>query len=549
MKQRTTQVVAALVLLAVGLACQDRATTEPGIKALTPVLRSVTALPAASATLGAVPGQQVALPNYVDPILASVTISGLTYMTSHDSSYYVTYAGPVDGAGIHNSTGNAQCSMSAQISYPLPGRVGLGGSGAGVCTNPPQSRDSWTGIMILQGAGSALRGGGVLEPEYQCGAAPCHTYSGEQTFIVQPLGVEINTLTPGSQVVGPKTIMVPQPGIWTLFIASATPDTISGFQVPVKATSWQWIPDVAPGTSTVPCTNLNLCSAYINEPGRMVLTAQVNGVEQVDIVTVVRGRVKIVPDQPTMKGTIILDGPLYFYRHEISKQFISVSVVDANGAVIPFSSVDLTQTPTENTAGHLHIGNKPVGLLDSVTSKTVNTGLTGIRKVEFQAPEVSGPVTITGESSGAATDSASIDIGIFGLQLLSAGPGYALEGDNGWHPDNHWVTGDHKAKLQMLAALYSIRWPAGLRYNDSSLPRGGLFDWDVEHTPWTTPHGGHREGQNTDLKIIADAAIGYHALTPGQKAVVRVIWIDSLKQAIGIEGNHYHLRPRRADEK
>jgi hypothetical protein len=530
MKERSTRLLAALALLVVGLACHDVSDpTDPGIRRVTPVLRPLQALPEASVSLPAVSDAQVPLPTYTDPILAEVTISGLTSMTSHDSSYYVHYAGPIDGAGIHNSSGNAQCSMSAQISYPIPGRVGLGGSGAGVCTNPPQQRPTWTGTMILQGAGVALRGPGVLEPTYQCGASECHTYSGQQTVVVRPLAVAINTLTPGSQSAGPKTIMVPQPGIWTLFRASSTPDTINGYEVPVKAISWNWVPDSAPARSTVPCTNAQkLCSAYIIETGRMELTAQVNGVEQVDIVTVVSDQVVLQPAKMQMPPSIRTPA-----RNAPSKQAITVSVVSATGEIRRNRDVLLGLASTDNTAGHMHgADGKPAGDLDSLQ---VNTGSSGVTTVTFTAPDPSGPVDVLASSTGASSAKVTIDVGILGLVALGTGTNYDLTGDKPKHPSNHWATSSHIASLMNLANRYYAQFGSKLTFNDTSLPLGGLYD--VGGAPWATPHKGHREGLQTDVRT--------NGLTGPQMVFLRRNWRSITGIAVYDETAtsepHYHL--------
>jgi hypothetical protein len=484
------------------------------------------------------PANTVILPTFTYPVIVELRLEGTIYTTSRPDTYLHAYTGALDGSGIFTYSVFYQCGANVTFRFSVSGTRMIG-----PCLYDPIPKASWADTALVEGTASLTRNYGIPQFTEDCQYNPCHSYFGTQTAYVTPLPAALQLAPSATQVDSGQTVV---------FTASASPSSIKGLQVPVKVLSWRWIASDGGTGQTIACSiPSNPCSAIIRESGAMELTALANGAEQVVSASVMLNgsQVKIVPDQPTMKGTIILDPPEYFYRHEISKQLMSVSVVDANGAPIRNKSVDLSQTATENTAGHRHIGNKPVGELNGATSTTVNTGDAGVIRVEFRAPEVSGPITITGKSSGATTGTASIDIGIPGLEQLFAGPGYALYGDNGWHPDNHWATGDHIAKLQTLAALYSARWPAGLRYNDSSLPRGGLFDWDVAKSPWSPPHGGHREGMNTDLKIAADATIGYKALTGGQKAVVRAIWIDSLKQAIGIEGDHYHLRPRRADEK
>ena len=67
-------------------------------------------------------------------------------------------------------------------------------------------------------------------------------------------------------------------------------------------------------------------------------------------------------------------------------------------------------------------------------------------------------------------------------------------------PDNnHWVNEVVGALLVSLAVIYSEQFPSSptIRYNDISLPNGGLFDINGR---WVTDHQLHRIGQNVDVR-------------------------------------------------
>jgi hypothetical protein len=350
---------------------------------------------------------------------------------------------------------------------------------------------------------------------------------------VTPLSATLQLAGSATQVDSGQTVV---------FTGSVTPSFIKGIQVPLKILTWRWLPSAGGTALTMPCTNpVNPCSAIIREAGAMELTALANGAEQVDTAPVAlkSAHVKLTPDQPSMMFTAVLDLP-YIPRHDTSVQMIAVSVIGGDGAPIPNKDVSLVSVATENRAGHHHVGSppKPPGIITA----QVNTGSSGTIKVKYTAPEVSGPVTITGTSAGATPDSTSIDIGLFTLQAYGPGTGYTLIGGDthgGVHFENHYATQKHLSDLQALAARYYTKFQSGLQYNDSSLPWGGLFDYDWENTPWQTPHGGHRDGVNTDLRIFAGG--GLPALTGPQLREIRRIW-QRLNGVVHVEGDHWHLK-------
>ena len=138
--------------------------------------------------------------------------------------------------------------------------------------------------------------------------------------------------------------------------------------------------------------------------------------------------------------------------------------------------------------------------------------------------------------------------------LLSAGPGYDLIGGDthgGKHNDNHYALPQHIDKLKALAVLWQAKYGETLEYNDASLVWGGLFDYDWDGLannennyaprPWTPPHGGHREGKHTDLRILGNPTKGYPAMSKRKLNQLIRFWEGNLGGEVHIEGDHRHL--------
>jgi hypothetical protein len=96
-------------------------------------------------------------------------------------------------------------------------------------------------------------------------------------------------------------------------------------------------------------------------------------------------------------------------------------------------------------------------------------------------------------------------VGITGLEDLGTGAGYVLTGDKPQHPSNHWGVAAFAMALRRVASEYANEHPDHpLRYNDMSLPMGGLFDIATRSQSgydWTPPHKTHRLGTNLDMGI------------------------------------------------
>lgn len=496
-----------------------------------------------------------ALPTYNEPVIVLVSVFGrIDVIPLHPSK------GPslVDASGYWREESVIGCYVNVQVKYGST----VWPSG---CAAPQQQVRSDT--ILVQGSGTVKRGGAIGQWDSECDNDQCWAYGlhdGVQTLSITPLAATIDLTTPGTSQPSPGYIDRPPPATWAVFRIAASPTTLKSITVPIRVLSWQWIAATGGAGQTVLTGGATAIqrSAYITENGRMIVSAVVNGLEQVDTVRVGippdttppppdTGTVTIVPAALSVYPTIILHPP-YRERYDTSRVDVIVSVRRADGTAIPNRDVTLSLTPTEGSAGHLHLGPpaKPAGLLEQLGEQAatiqINTGNSGIDTVKFRAPAPSGPVTINGVSGGSAPGSATIDVKVPDLASYSAGVGFTLIGGDthgGKHSDNHYATQSHISNLQRLAEAHFAKFGKVLQYNDASLKWGGLFDYNWEVTPWSTPHGGHREGLHTDLRTIADPQNGLDALSDRRKKFVRDFWSGSVGGKVREEGSppHYHL--------
>jgi Penicillin-insensitive murein endopeptidase len=152
---------------------------------------------------------------------------------------------------------------------------------------------------------------------------------------------------------------------------------------------------------------------------------------------------------------------------------------------------NLTLSRIEGSGGHNHSGG-PVGTLDRAS---VVVGL-GEEVVNFEAPLVSGMISITGSWSTGYSETDFFDVGIDGLVSMPRSKGIVLIGATKSHPDNHYGVPALIEKLQILGLGYFEKFSKNLFVNDMSLVRGGIFDIK---TNWTKPHATHNTGKHVDL--------------------------------------------------
>jgi len=478
------------------------------------------------------PGITLQLPTYQDSVIVEFRLEGtINVIAAHPAKSSTV----IDGSGFWSDSFGA-CYVKVEFRYTL------GMSLPTPCKRIPLI-DPHVDTILVHGQGTVRRYPKIATWSYECSYLTCYKYAGAQNYSITPLSATINTLTTGATVVGPKTILIPNKAI--VFQASSLPLKIRGITVPVSPRSWKWVP--AHGgqpQSTLSCSPAKIqCTATIYERGLMLLTAVVNGVEQVDTIKVVGSEVKIVPDQPQMKfwkrwikvktGEVMCNKP--------TSQRITVSVVGTDDQLLTNQVVTLSLAAQEGTAGHVHISGKPPGTLDATS---VNTGNSGVAYTTYRAPKVSGPVTIKGITSSYVRGSVDIEIGVFNLEELKPGPNYELYGARaGEHVENHYMTADHKDQLVKFAAWFASWWrPA--RFNDTSLPRGGFYDIKLN---WDQPHATHSEGIATDFGVkYAPGDSLYPSGVIRAAGLTWQAWFGNIGWEDKTAQPHLHLGPKNA---
>lgn len=479
----------------------------------------------------ATPAFSTPLPTYADSVIVEFTVDGYVMVREGKYAEPDKFRGPLDGQGYSRQN---ECRVQVRFTYTV------GGWGPGVCGGA--FKGLWIDTALVKGTGTLTRGGPIYQQPYECPddnipprGTLCWKYSGDETWAIKPLLAPINLTTPGTIEAAPGVIEKPQPGTWTLFKIAAKPDSLKRIRVPIRVISWRWEAAGGGAGQTILTGGATAIqrSVYIQEEGRMIVDAFVNGVEQIDTTSVVVPVVKIVPQSDSMRPSIRTPS-----RAELSSQTVAVSVSGFNGVPLLNKPVALTALATEGTAGHSHTGSKPAGdfLPEGGSTRQVNTGASGIYTATYLAPDPSGPVTIRGTSPGATTTNKTIVVRIPGLVQYLPAAHYDTTGGTQTHPYtvNHYADPSHLAKLGVIADRFYAKFGLRIKFNDSSLPLGGLFD--VGAGAWLTPHKGHREGRNTDVKT--------QGLSNGMITFIDTQWRNCCGQPIDETNTsqpHYHL--------
>lgn len=222
-----------------------------------------------------------------------------------------------------------------------------------------------------------------------------------------------------------------------------------------------------------------------------------------------------------------------------------VRVADAQtGAPKSGAQVKIVVDVNANSGGHAHHDtNRPKGALGSVGGNacgsapqpasciTLTTDPNGEAHFTFTAPQASGIHTITAtciSPTCSAPATGNIDVKVAGLVPLSSTSSiYQLVGVTNTHALNQYLTPEAVDVARRLAILYQEEFPSSplLRYNDASLPYGGVFDIctskettagcrldcqlqaDGTYTcSWNKPHKEHRRGTVLDIRANNDTA-------------------------------------------
>lgn len=193
-------------------------------------------------------------------------------------------------------------------------------------------------------------------------------------------------------------------------------------------------------------------------------------------------------------------------------------VKDQNGVVQAGKQVTITAGVQAGTGGHLHFDNRPkgqfacssvIGAGSASATCTLTTDNNGQAPFIFIPTAVSGAHTITATCSDCSnTATTPVNVMVDHLIPIPGSSRYALSDSKGVigaipgkHTDNHYLTSTAITKLKGLADIYTTVNPGAKLYlNDASLVWGGLFDVDVDTTPWVSPHSLHDTGVSLDIR-------------------------------------------------
>ena len=201
------------------------------------------------------------------------------------------------------------------------------------------------------------------------------------------------------------------------------------------------------------------------------------------------------------------------------------------------------------------------------------TGEDGKCTVRYLPPRVAADVhvevSMMEKSSNVAT--AAISVGVELGSFPASGLGYVFKPADSCHTDNKGAVAELRSVAGRIAEIYAgrimglpdeerARYAPTLRFTDASLPRGGLYDIAQERDgtpripPWAAPHTYHRYGYDLDIAVMGaagDDLLPVHEDTL-RKAMQVALNEPSLPGVFPIyggllfEGNHYHMRARRA---
>ena len=233
-------------------------------------------------------------------------------------------------------------------------------------------------------------------------------------------------------------------------------------------------------------------------------------------------------------------------------------VRDEFGVIQKGISIELEVSVKSNSGGHQHDDvarhTDHAGVLSGTpVSQNTVSGITGDEAnpygFTFTAPAPAGDHKIRASCTSVnCTQIGRRDLwaGVEGLETLSSGSAnYTLIGSTSTHPNNHYVTKTNKYKAVILASLYKSEFPSNpvLHYNDGSLERGGVFDFNSAKT-WAPPHKTHREGN--DLDVRANPEVNPQTAIPKENFfefvdLVAVVGASASIHNADTNNQHFHI--------
>ncbi len=185
---------------------------------------------------------------------------------------------------------------------------------------------------------------------------------------------------------------------------------------------------------------------------------------------------------------------------------LTLSVKDQHGKGIADYPFFLQTMVRNNSGGHDHTADRPIGKLvranegtqDTADSFRGKTDTTGTFKFTYLCSGFGGYDSIYAEGlTKKDTATLTVLVRMAKFDSLESGQHYDLIGRTTTHVKNHFGRTTTISRLMALAdsAYADSSWT--LQYNDISLANGGPFD----HTAnLNTPHQSHREGKHTDMR-------------------------------------------------
>lgn len=233
------------------------------------------------------------------------------------------------------------------------------------------------------------------------------------------------------------------------------------------------------------------------------------------------------------------------------------NVID--GSPVPNIDLGPYVQPAATQGGHLsgHNPQKNPNFMGGFTTNGCNTGSNGMQcYMVFSANAIGGAVTVkaliqSGPQNGQTMTMADpINIGALSgydlpLSLVNYGsPYFALVGQTGIHPDNHYCQTDVCDNALQLAIDYNTAHGLTLAYNDAALIKGGVFDV-TNGGNWNPPHNTHRTGRNIDVRANSEA----NAIPRGNNTirnwfttrVQQLFGSAPLHEDAGQPNEHYHI--------
>jgi len=180
--------------------------------------------------------------------------------------------------------------------------------------------------------------------------------------------------------------------------------------------------------------------------------------------------------------------------------------VTAGASPKPGVPISFSVEVTPNSGGHEHHDvSRPKGTL-SPTNGT--TDANGEVKLIFTAPQAAGIHTVKAACASCSntTVTKEVEVKVPLLVELTASANapstYALVGQTGKHPSNHWFMPDALNVLnKVVDSMFKTGWGV-VGVNDGSLVWGGLFDIKGG---WTPSHQEHRTGTEVDISVTNPA--------------------------------------------